>query len=122
VIAIRLFLSVLLLSCAILAFSHRNRTRGVTLVIAVVATIGIFFVWNQELTNTIARYVGIGRGADLLLYIFVSISIGVSTVLYIRIVEIQEHVTVLTREIALFKASHENAPGETCGRDKTSSA
>jgi hypothetical protein len=118
-ITIRLLLSTILFSCAILAFVHRNRARGATLVITVGAIIGIIFVWNQEVTNTLARQVGIGRGADLILYLFVSISFGVSTILYLRVVELQEHVTILTREIALINASSENRSCETVCRDGT---
>jgi hypothetical protein len=121
VIVIKLLLSALLFSCAILAFVHRSRARGVTLVITAVAIIGIVFVWNQEITNTLANQVGIGRGADLILYLFISISFGVSTLLYMRIIELQEHVTILTREIALLNASYENDSCASAGQDGASS-
>jgi hypothetical protein len=52
----------------------------------------------------IASAIGIGRGADVVLYLFVLASIGTSFVFYSRYVHMQRQVTELVRHIALQEA------------------
>ena len=45
---------------------------------------GAFFVWAPEQTTVISRAVGVGRGADLVLYLWVVISLALMLVLYLK--------------------------------------
>jgi hypothetical protein len=89
----------------LLAFVFRSgNSTSVRLFIIVFLTAGVFFVLLPELTTALANQLGIGRGADLLLYVFVIFT------LYHFVYSLAEHnrllkmVTLLSREIALLKA------------------
>lgn len=68
----------------------------------------VFSVANPEFTNRIAHSVGIGRGADLLLYFMTVAFIGSTLNQYIRNREFEHRTTLLAREIALLRAEKEN--------------
>lgn len=87
--------------CLIYAFLQRNKSRYVSLAIAGVAIIGICFVLAPGLTDRIAHMVGVGRGADLVLYCWLVISLIISINLQFKILDLQRHITVLAREITL---------------------
>jgi len=57
-------------------------------------------------TNELAGWMGVGRGADLVFYCWIVISLIVSVNLYFKIQSLQEVATELTRELAL-RAPHE---------------
>jgi len=89
----------------LLAFVFRSgNSTSVRLFIIVLLIAGVIFVLMPELTTTFANQLGIGRGADLLLYLFVIFS------LYHFVYSLAEHnrllkmITLLSREIALIKA------------------
>lgn len=71
--------------------------------------IGILFVLNPDLTTSIARRVGVGRGADLLLYL---LCLG-STLMFLQLHrknrELEEKLTEVARSVALQGA---RKPGE----------
>lgn len=87
--------------CLIYAFLQRNKSRNISLAIAGVAIAGIFFVLTPGLTDRIAQIVGVGRGADLVLYCWLVISLIISINLQFKILGLQSHITVLAREITL---------------------
>jgi hypothetical protein len=78
----------------------RSRIIDRIIILLILAT-GIVFVCFPALTSRIANIVGVGRGADLLLYASL-VSIGfVLTVFYAKIREMSQTITRLTREISL---------------------
>lgn len=103
-------LIVLLLVAAI--FGIRSlRMRIVTrMVVVVVATMGIVFVLHPELTNSIAHKVGVGRGADLMFYLFSLASTYAFLIVYARHRELRRDLTKLTRSFAM-KHGVEPRPG-----------
>jgi small membrane protein len=68
--------------------------------------LGAIFVVNPEWTNRIARLVGVGRGADLVLYLLFPTTITMFLYLYRKNRETQEKLTGLVRHIALQQAVH----------------
>jgi hypothetical protein len=67
-------------------------------------TVGIVFVINPDLTTRIAHSVGVGRGTDLLLYLFCLSSVTVFLKLYKKNRAMEEKLTELARQIALHGA------------------
>ena len=90
-----------LLVCLLYAFVHRRSSKVVAIMMALTSIAGIYFVLFPERTTDIARALGVGRGADLVLYCWIIITFVVSLNLQFRIMSLQSAVTVLTRELAL---------------------
>jgi len=58
-------------------------------------------VWIPSFTTTVANFLGIGRGADLVLYFGLIIVFYLIFKIYTRLEKIEKNITTLTREIAL---------------------
>jgi len=62
---------------------------------------GIFFVLYPEVTNKIAHFLGIGRGADLIFYLAI-LSFGyLSLVFYSKIKKLEDQLASLVRKRSL---------------------
>lgn len=83
------------------AIVQRHRSRMVSMTIAGTSLAGIIFVLFPGATQALAELVGVGRGADLILYCWIVISLAVSVNLHFRMLNLQGAVTALTRELAL---------------------
>lgn len=84
------------------------QTRALTKIFMILFTfIAITVIIFPNMANTFAHWVGVGRGADLLLYI-VSLSF-IFTVLngYVRGKKVEQRMTILAREVALLKAQQQ---------------
>ena len=108
-----------LLLCLLYAFIHRQKSRLLSKAISVVALTGIYLVLFPEHTNRLAHFVGVGRGADLVLYCWLVISIIVSMNLQLQILQLQRLITELAREIALQGARRSADKGDTGARIDT---
>lgn len=80
---------------------QRLLSRVVTLLFVGMAVI---FIVNPEAANRIAHTVGVGRGADLVLYTFFPASISMFLHLYRRSRQQDERLTQLVRHIAILEA------------------
>src|ERR1700719_1714286 len=65
---------------------------------------GVLFVINPDLTTRIARSVGVGRGTDLLLYLFCLPSLTMFLKLYKKHRSAEEKLTQVARQVALLGA------------------
>lgn len=90
-----------LVFCMAYAFLQRPKSQLVRLGMSALVIPGIYFVLFPEHANELAHFVGIGRGADLLLYCWLLISLVVSINLQFKLLRLQGVVTDLAREIAL---------------------
>jgi hypothetical protein len=90
-----------LLLCLLYAFINRHRSWLVTILMSATSVAGIYFVLRPAHTTDIAQMLGVGRGADLVLYCWIVITLVVSLNLQFRIMSLQSAITVLTRELAL---------------------
>jgi hypothetical protein len=98
---IRVLLTSGLLICALYAYAQTRYSRYLGVVVYLVTAVGIYFVWFPEHTTVIAQLIGLGRGTDLLLYVWVLLSFLISIHIHVRIRAESERITLLAREIAL---------------------
>lgn len=98
---IKLLLTVGVLAVLFYAITHRRQTPAVALVITAGSIVGCFFVWLPETANTVAHWMGVGRGADLVFYCWLVISAGVTLNLHVKARSAQTQFTTLVRELAL---------------------
>lgn len=87
--------------CFFYAYLQRKKSRLISLAIAATSIAGVCFVLLPEFTTVLAKWLGVGRGADLILYCWIVISLIVSVSLQFKILDLQAIVTELTREMAL---------------------
>jgi len=100
-VIIQAFLIGGLLLCLLYAIMQRQKSRLLSKAISIVTLTGIYLVLFPEHTNDLAHFMGVGRGADLILYCWLVISIIVSMNLQLQILQLQRLITELAREIAL---------------------
>jgi hypothetical protein len=78
---------------------RRSPLVAATSIIAGLA--GLYLVWAPEHTTALAEFVGIGRGVDLILYLWVGISLNLLLSLHLKQRVQQETITKLARAMAL---------------------
>jgi small membrane protein len=100
----QLVLTALLLGVLLYAWTEYRRSPAVAGVAVLVAFGGLYFVWFPDHATALAELVGIGRGVDLILYIWVVISLLVMLNLHLKLRAQMELITELAREIAIAKA------------------
>jgi hypothetical protein len=71
---------------------------------------GLYFVWVPDHASWLAALVGIGRGVDLMLYLWVVISLIVLLNLHLKLRAQMEVITVLARELAIANARSAASP------------
>ena len=96
--------SILLGGIIMYAWTEYPRAPAIGLVAMLVALAGLYFVWLPSHATWLASLVGIGRGVDLILYVWVLISLIVMLNLHLKLRSQMELITALTREIALANA------------------
>jgi hypothetical protein len=65
------------------------------------AVVGIFLVFFPGVSTVIANWMGIGRGADLVFYLFIIVSLFYFVSVNVEIRNLQKQITELTRTQAL---------------------
>src|SRR5215475_3199047 len=93
-----------LLLCLLYALMQRQQSRLLSKAISIVTLTGIYLVLFPEQTNALAHFMGVGRGADLILYCWLVISLIVSMYLQLQSLQLQRLITELARELALQSA------------------
>jgi small membrane protein len=100
----QLGLSILLLLITIYAWTERSRAPVVGFGAMLAATAGLYFVWLPSHATWLAKQAGIGRGVDLILYVWVVISLLVILNLHLKLRSQMELITILAREAAIASA------------------
>lgn len=99
---------------AVLAFGVFLRKRSfLHLFYALIGLCGAIFIGFPELTNYVAKIMGVGRGSDLVTYIAILFFLWSNFQLYVRHKKTEENITLLVREIAIknpVKTPEEEAP------------
>lgn len=98
---IEIILTALLSVGIVFAIREWKQSRILCTVIVLLTAMGIYFVWEQSASMRIAHFLGVGRGADLVLYIYAAISFVLIISLVLRIKTLQERITELARVFAL---------------------
>lgn len=83
----------------VLSLGRSSRPMRVGLMAIVVA--GFVFVWMPNITNRLAALVGVGRGADLMMYLWIVLNLLLIIRLHIKLREQSEAMTQLARWISL---------------------
>jgi hypothetical protein len=97
-------LSMLLGGFIVYAWTEYSRSPSIGLVSMLIAAAGLYFIWLPEHATWLAALVGIGRGVDLILYIWVVISLVVLLNLHLKLRAQMELMTMLARRIAIANA------------------
>ncbi|MFD2646380.1 DUF2304 family protein [Devosia albogilva] len=101
---IQLLLCVALALIFIYAVSQRRRAFLPALSMAAVALAGGVLVLLPQLANDIAHVVGVGRGADLVLYCLAVLTLAAVLNIHLRLRSDREVVTELARRLAIQSA------------------
>jgi hypothetical protein len=83
------------------AYAQRARSRVIPVAMTTIGVVGLYFVWLPDHANDLAHLVGVGRGADLVLYCWILISLIVALNLHIVARSNLRLITELARHIAL---------------------
>lgn len=116
----QLLLLVALAMIAIYAYFQRKRSPYVSALVVVIGLLGLPLVSDPDLANRIARSVGIGRGADLILYCFVLVTLIAIFNLHLRFRATEQRLTRIVRDAAITRAEiasggRTGAPGGAAG-------
>jgi small membrane protein len=114
-------LSLLLGTVLVYAWAEYKRSPIVAGLSFVVSLLGFYFVWIPSHATGVAELFGIGRGADLVLYLWVCISLIVLLNLHLKLRTQHELLTTLARSIALANATVSAENAGHSGRSRASS-
>jgi len=107
-----------------LVFLRRNRLPIHILVVFTLLAVGGLAVIFPEMTNEVAGFVGVGRGADLITYVVAVTMLFVLLHYYTKFVELQHQLTQVTRELAILRGEVDRLapPSAPPGSEHDSSA
>jgi hypothetical protein len=100
-VIIQIILSAGLFACLFYVLSLGRSSRPMRAGLLAIVLIGFLFVWMPDITNRIAALVGVGRGADLVMYVWIVLNLLLIIRLHIKLREQSEAVTQLARWISL---------------------
>jgi hypothetical protein len=101
---IQIVLVAALLVCTAYGLLHTGRSRLVRWTLVLASLLGVYFVLQPEVTSRIAARLGVGRGADLVLYCWVVISLALFARLQFALLKAHEQITELARQLAVATA------------------
>ena len=114
---------VLLLSVVVVTAMLTRSTAGVRhqavrrlLLVGFVVLAATAILFPRVMTQ-VAQLLGVGRGADLLLYGLTVVFLGYVAASYRRMRELEQQVTTLARELALRAAVHDTTEHDTAEHD-----
>lgn len=112
----QVLLSLLLGMSLVYAVLCYRRIPVVALGMGFVALIGTYFVWFPEHSTVIAHAIGVGRGADLILYLWMALSLLIALNIHLQLRAQFEAITMLTRQLALSEPIVESSPSSSLGQ------
>ena len=97
----QVLLTAVLLGYILYAQTQKKIAYLLSEVTSVASLIGLLLIWRPDFATVLARWVGIGRGADLILYCFVVVGLIVTLNVHLRVSAQLTMITELARSIAL---------------------
>lgn len=82
---------------------------GIRLLLYAVVGAGIVLVWMPDDSTRVANLLGIGRGADLIYYIWIILSLAVFINVHLKLRQTLTLVTQLARHVAIVEAERDAA-------------
>ena len=107
---IKVLLIVALLIALAVVYLNRKRSRLVGILVSLTCVAGIYFVVRPDDATRMAALLDVGRGADLVFYCWIVISLVVSLFLYFKVLDLEASVTQLTRALALRDVRERSEP------------
>ena len=98
------FLTLLLLGLIVYAWLQKKDFPLVGRVLPLVCMGGLYVAWFPDKTSDVAEWVGIGRGVDLMLYVWMLASGMLILVLHLKLVSHERRLTDLARYVAIANA------------------
>ncbi len=98
---------------SVLRLFSGKQPRGVSLAATTVWFLSFVFILSPDLTMQAANLLGIGRGADLVLYVFAILFIVTFFYFYARFRTLESQLTEIVRHIALSDLETSSAPTST---------
>ena len=118
---IKLLLLAAIVGFGLLAFRgsrkaiHKLMWRGYVVLVMLAAALSVLF---PDALTEVANAVGIGRGADLLLYVLVVTFMFLSVVFFRRLTELERRYTQLARRMAVLQALPPPSDAATGAKDE----
>ncbi|QCS63260.1 DUF2304 domain-containing protein [Achromobacter denitrificans] len=100
----KILLTFALLAISLVAFRRSSTIHSFSLAVAAMCICALFFVWQPSALSEIANIVGIGRGADLLLYAGLIFVLYELLIIRLKDQERMRLITQLARSIAISNA------------------
>jgi hypothetical protein len=85
----------------ILALQQLRHQLFCRLSVIIMSLTGLVFVAFPEITSALAHRVGVGRGADLIIYLYMILFFIVSVALYMKIKNLEAKQTAFIRKVAI---------------------
>ncbi len=101
---IKLVLFCMLIALFAYALSQASKSRFVAYAIALCSVVGGVLVLAPDITTSIAHKLGVGRGSDLLFYLFIVMMFAAVFNLHMRIRQQNEILTRIVRDVAMKNA------------------
>lgn len=98
-VTLPLLIIVIILTSA--AISRRRVAPRIGLFWLLIWTIAALFIAWPDLASAIARFLGIGRGADLVFYLSILFMFGAFFAVYLRFRRLDEQMTRIVRHLAI---------------------
>jgi hypothetical protein len=99
--------TLILMAVLLVAFAQLRQIPLVGGLVVCAALFGAYVIWVPDHATYLANLVGIGRGADLILYVWVLIGSAVLLLLYLNSREQLQLITTLARKMALADAERD---------------
>jgi hypothetical protein len=100
-ILIQLILIAAIAGIGVLALWSLRSRRLSRFVVLALAAAGVIFVLRPDASTRIAHFLGVGRGVDLMLYIFLIATVYALMQLYARVRTLDWQITQLSRALAI---------------------
>lgn len=103
-----IILTFLIIGLFAYSLSARKRIPVLSKFMFLLCFLGSFLAWRPDITTQFANFIGIGRGVDLLFYLFIIVSLFIFVNLHIKIKEQEYMLTQICRRIAINNPLHPN--------------
>ncbi len=113
-------LTVLFFLSGVVRFYRGDRPRWMALLRPLLWLAAAVAVWRPDLMTRVAQFLGIGRGADLVLYALSLAFLAAVFYFYRKSRQLESEITHLVRHLALTNAEHSAQPAQSDREDGTS--
>lgn len=97
----KIILTLGLLTIFFYAFVQARASSALRVVVYGLVALGTYLVWFPDHSMVVAHWIGIGRGADVVLYLWVILTFLVLLNLHLKIHALTDNLTQIARHLAL---------------------